>query len=354
MGEEISSRGTVLITGLNGYLAGRVAESVLKAGYSVRGTVRNMAAGNEVKKVLRDMGYGDAVEVVYVRDMAEAGAFDEAVIGCSSILHLAAPVDETWTLEPPALLRMVVNSTTGILNSALKAGAALQSVVLMSSSAANFDVPPEPGVYSEKDWNKTSEAAIEKLGRDAGGLHAYCGSKTAAERLFWRFHDENKPAFSMTTIQATYFIGPPLVPWKKERIPYSLSPTWKLLQGEEVPGPMLLYEATIDVRDVARVIVWAALPEQHAGAADGERFLCSSAVGNAQAIADILNERLPALQVARGTPGHGYEPDYSAPTGGDIVAFDGSKAVAATGQPWIPYETSIVDTALFLKRNYLG
>ncbi|KAI0133230.1 NAD(P)-binding protein [Hypoxylon sp. NC0597] len=340
----MSSKGTVLITGFNGYLAGRVAEAALKAGYSVRGTVRNLAAGAEVQKALLDLGYGGGAEVVQVPDMTEPGAFDEAAIGCSAIIHLASPVNDIWSLEPTEIVRMAVNSTTGILESALKAGPQMQSVVLMSSAGAIFDVPPEPGVYSEKSWNTTSEPAVEKLGRDAGMLHAYCASKTAGERAFWRFRDERKPSFGMTTLQATYFIGPPLVPWKtKEQVPFSLTNLWKQIQGEEVPGSMLLYEGTIDIRDVARVILWSVLNPKEA---DGERFLCASATGGTQANADILNKHLPSLGVVKGNPGQGYESGYPSTSG--TIAFDGSKAVKATGQDWIPYETSILDTAKVL------
>lgn len=81
----MSSKGTVLITGLNGYLAGRVAEAALKAGYSVRGTVRNLAAGAEVHNALLDLGYGSGAEVVQVADMTEPGAFDEAVLGTNPV-----------------------------------------------------------------------------------------------------------------------------------------------------------------------------------------------------------------------------------------------------------------------------
>lgn len=60
------SKGTILITGLNGYLAGRVAEAVLNAGYDVRGTVRNVAAGKKVEDVLAGAGHAGKVEVVEV------------------------------------------------------------------------------------------------------------------------------------------------------------------------------------------------------------------------------------------------------------------------------------------------
>lgn len=134
------------------------------------------------------------------------------------------------------------------------------------------------------------------------------------------------------------------MPWQtKEQIPYSLSNVWKLLQKEDVPGPMLLYESSIDVRDVARVVLWSAINPK---TADGERFLCASATGGAQATADILNKHMPSLSVAQGIPGQGYESGYPSTSG--AIAFDGKKAVEATGQDWIPYETSITDTANFL------
>ncbi|KAI1099597.1 NAD(P)-binding protein [Jackrogersella minutella] len=342
----MSSKGMILITGFNGYLGGRVAEAALKAGYSVRGTVRNLAAGAEVQKTLLDLGYGSGAEVVQVSDMTKPGAYDEAAFGCCAIIHLASPVNDTFTLPPPEVIRLNVSGTMGILESAMKAGPQMQAVILMSSVAAVFDVPAAPGVYSEKDWNTTSEPAVEKLGPNAGGLHAYCASKTAGERAFWRFRDERKPAFSMTTLQATYFIGPPLVPWKtKEQIPFSLGGFLKLLQEKEIQGPMMMYEGTIDIRDVARVILWSVMNPK---AADGERFQCASATGGPQAMADIINKNMPSLGLAKGNPGEGYNPGYPSTSG--TISFDGSKAVKATGQDWIPYEMSIVDTAKVLLR----
>ncbi|OTA99917.1 hypothetical protein M426DRAFT_15973 [Hypoxylon sp. CI-4A] len=340
----MSSKGTILITGLNGYLAGRVAETALKAGYHVRGTVRNLTAGAEAQKALQDLGYGGGTEVVQVSDMTEPGAFDQAVIGCTAIIHLAAPVDAVFKLQPPAVVAMAKAGTKSILESASRAGPQLRTLVLMSSVAAVFNVLPEPGVYTEKDWNTNSEKAIEDLGAEAGFLHAYCASKTASERMFWRFKEEQKPQFSMTAIQATYFLGPPLVPWKTaEQVPISLTNLFNVLQGKALPESMFLYEGTIDIRDVARVILWSV---QNPEKANGERYLCSSARGGPQAIADILNKHMPQVGAVKGNPGQGYKPGY--PPTDDKIAFDGSKAVQATGQGYIPYETSVLDTAKVL------
>ena len=73
------SKGTVLVTGANGYIAGSTIEALLDAGYSVRGTVRAKAKAHALLDALSR--YGDKLEIVEVPDIAAPGAFDEAVKG---------------------------------------------------------------------------------------------------------------------------------------------------------------------------------------------------------------------------------------------------------------------------------
>ncbi|KAI1505640.1 hypothetical protein F5X99DRAFT_367284 [Biscogniauxia marginata] len=343
----MSHKETILITGLNGYVAARTAEAVLKEGYRVRGTVRNPAVGEKVKEALLGLGFEqDDVEVIYVPDVSMPGAFDKAVAGCIAILHLASPFGEIWTLPPSEIVRIAVESTSSILEAAVKAGPQLQSIVYVSSAAALFNTPVENKTHTEKDWNSTSENLVVSLGSEAGGFNAYCASKTAAEKVFWRFHDERKPTFGMTTLQPTYIVGEPLIPWEtREQVPYSMSPYLKVLSGGGIPEPTMLYEDSVDIRDVVRMVVWSAL---NPGKASGERFICSSAVGGGQAIADILKQRMPSLKIQLGNSGQGYSPDFK-PRGG-VMGFDQSKAVQVTGQSWIPYETTVIDLANFLQR----
>ncbi|KAJ2988477.1 hypothetical protein NUW58_g3958 [Xylaria curta] len=344
---EDYSKQTILITGLNGYLAGRAAELLLREGYRVRGTVRNKLAGQKTKAALCALGYcADDIDVVHVSDICRHDAFDLAADGCSAIFHLASPVADIWALPPAEVVQISVESTARVLSAAMKASHTIRSVVLMSSSAALFDLPFENRLYTENDWNTTSEEIVNRDGDKAGGFHAYLASKTAAEKLFWKFRDDYRPPFAMTALQPTYCIGPPLIPWKSTTdIPYSNSGFWKVVSGEEIPGPMMVYGDTIDIRDVARMLLWSA---SNPAQADGERFICSSAVGNGQAIADILSKRMPSLNIRRGVPGQGYSADYKPRMG--VGAFDPNKAVSATEMDWIPYEESVVDMAQFLQR----
>jgi GDP-D-mannose dehydratase len=78
---------TVLITGINGYIAGVLGQLLLTKGYSLRGTTRRAAS---VEPLLNGAyaPYKNRIEIFEVPDMTKPGAFDEAVKGrCSYILR---------------------------------------------------------------------------------------------------------------------------------------------------------------------------------------------------------------------------------------------------------------------------
>ncbi len=75
-----SNNKTILVSGVNGYIATRIADDLLKKGYNVRGSVRNIDSvqpylDNEWKP------YKSRIDIVEVQDMTVSGAFDEAVKG---------------------------------------------------------------------------------------------------------------------------------------------------------------------------------------------------------------------------------------------------------------------------------
>ncbi len=78
----MSSNSTVLVTGANGYIAARTVEAFLKAGHSVRGSVRSKASAKGLLAALPE--YASRLEIVEVPDITAPGAFDEAVKGGSS------------------------------------------------------------------------------------------------------------------------------------------------------------------------------------------------------------------------------------------------------------------------------
>lgn len=223
------TKGLVLLTGLNGYIAAQTAAALLAAGYSVRGSVRKSSSAAQVVAALAK--YGDRLEVVEVPDITAPGAFDEAIKvepassprgtihqgnharssfwsnsvagrnnkqGVSAVAHLATPVSFSFD-DPAPVLKTAVEGTMRVLESSAKESS-IRSFVLMSSIAAISGPKSDGHVFTESDWNTVSEALVASQGGDAPGLHIYAASKVAAERALWKFRDERKPGFTMTAI----------------------------------------------------------------------------------------------------------------------------------------------------------
>ncbi|KAL7904112.1 hypothetical protein GGI35DRAFT_472665 [Trichoderma velutinum] len=335
----MSGNRLVLVTGVNGFIAARTVEAFLKAGYAVRGTTRSRSSANGLLESLPE--YADKIEIVEVPDITVEGAFDKAVEGVDAIAHLAAPVSQYFK-DPAPVMHAAVNGITQLLQSAYSEPS-VKSFVFMSSILAIL-TSQRPHRFTEKDWNNESQEIVAAKGKDAPSLTIYAASKTAAERAFWKFRDDKKPHFTMTTVNPTYVGGPPLVlPPSPDQLGQTVEFVWHVFSGRPfdkcgVPGAFYAY---VDVRDVARLVVFGI---EHPEKADSERYIAANVFAPLQATADILRAAYPERKhiIQEGNPGEGYFPDYRFP---DEVIFDGSKAVRATGQGYIPWETTVQDAA---------
>jgi nucleoside-diphosphate-sugar epimerase len=104
----------------------------------------------------------------------------------------------------------------------------------------------------------------------------------------------------------------------------------------------------VDVRDVARVHVWAI---ENSVQSANQRYLVAASKGPVQAFADILREGYPGRTgiIPKGRPREGYRADY---TWGPEEASLSPRKVEATGaiDSWISLEQSILDAAKELER----
>ncbi|KAF8857237.1 NAD(P)-binding protein [Acephala macrosclerotiorum] len=347
---------TVLITGINGYIAGVLGLHLLSKGYSIRGTSRRAASAEPLLKGPYAL-YAERVKIYEVPDMTVDGAFDEAVKGVDGIFHTASPLD--FSIE--TYEKMVIPAVRGnetILASALKAGPQLTSVVVTSSVVSIINPTEGPRTFTEKDW---ASAALEKVIKDkaegvaTSGGQLYAASKTASDRAMWKFRDEHKPSFAITTINPSVVIGPPVtLPESGSKFNETLKPFFNLFSGasKEVP-PNIGSGSFVDVRDVAFMHTWA---YEHPEKADGERYIACQGFGPSQAIADVLHYAYKGTPIAEkipvGNPGVGYI-GYDKETGKvenlnyhpENVKVDGSKGKKAMGFEYITFPQSIVDTA---------
>ncbi|KAK4150249.1 hypothetical protein C8A00DRAFT_18189 [Chaetomidium leptoderma] len=341
----MAGKGRVLITGANGYIAARTVEAFLKAGYSVRGTVRSKTTAQSLVDALSKNG--DKFELVEVPDIIVPGAFDEAVKGVDAVAHLAAPVALNFT-DPEPVIRDAIGGILRALESASKE-ASIKSFVFMSSIVAVASAKDEDYTFTEADWNTQAGGLVEKLGKDAPDPVIYSASKTAAEKAMWKFRDEHHPNFTLTAINPCFVAGPPLVaPSSLDKVNITTKNISDVFAGVPldqagIPGSHHIF---VDIRDVARAVVFAV---DHLEKTNNERFILASFASPQQAVANILRKAFPerAHIIEEGTPGEGYLPGYAFPK---HRVYDGTKITRVTGQDYISWEKTVVDAAEMFKR----
>ncbi|CAJ2499887.1 Uu.00g027400.m01.CDS01 [Anthostomella pinea] len=342
-----------LVTGANGYIGARTVGAFLSAGWSVRGTVRDLSSSTSAALAAHLASYiaSGRLELVSVPDITTPNAFDAAMRGVTAVAHLASPV-VLDSDDPDYVLGTAVGGTLGALESALRASSEsseskglLKSFVLMSSIVA-VGFSGSDGVVTEADWNTEVEEAMSQQGAaEARGMNVYVASKIASERALWKWVAEKKPAFATSAVNPVWVAGPPLyLPLSADQIHGTNQFIWQVLSGQEYPPGPPGYGTHVDVRDVARLSVFAA---EHPDIVDGQRYIAggNGNFGVPQAAADVLREAYPDRRdvIKKGTPGQGYEPRWASPPNVPKIVSD--KAVAATGQSWIPYDKMVLDAA---------
>lgn len=141
----------------------------------------------------------------------QEGAFDEYVKDVIAIEHTASPFTSQID-DPQEVLAPAVAGTTSILKSAIQHGKNVQRVVVTSSTAAILEIPKEPKVLNETNWNNQAVKETEEKGREADSGSKYQASKVLAERAAWKIVEENKEkiGWELVTLNPPYVFGPPL------------------------------------------------------------------------------------------------------------------------------------------------
>ncbi|RDX50524.1 NAD dependent epimerase/dehydratase [Lentinus brumalis] len=263
--------GKVLVTGVNGFIAGWVTQLLLEHGFTVRGTVRSAEKAIPIRNVLA--AYGDRLEITVVEDMTLPGAFDEAVIGVDAIVHLASQV-HVHAEDPDEIIRPAVDGTTDILRSASRSESSVKRIVYVSSLAAVVNSRRgKPVVYTEEDWNDADPAEVREKGVNANPAAKYRASKALAEKAAWSFCEEGRAkgamAWDLVTLCPPWTFGPVLGAASPDDLTFSVE-RWFSICTKEVDDPTN-WSVTdwADVRDFACATLLS-LTKPEAG---GERFI---------------------------------------------------------------------------------
>ena len=332
---------TVLVTGGSGFLGSWCLVELLRRGYRVRTTVRDLSREPEVRAMLApEVDVGDRLSVLAADLMSDAG-WDEAIEGCDYVLHVASPFPPQQPDDPDELIVPARDGALRVLRAGLKSG--VKRIVLTSSAVAvaNSGKPLGSAPLTEEDWSDPLNPDLSPYGR----------SKTIAERAAWDLVGQSGEKHRLTVIAPSAILGPAL----SDDRSYSLQMIERLLNG--MPGLPRLGFTLVDVRDVADLHIRAMTATEAAG----ERFLGTGPFLWMADIAEILRDRLgpsAAKVPTRRVPSFvvramaRFDPALRSVVGdlGRRRVFSSEKARNRLGWSARPIDETIVDCAESLMR----
>lgn len=324
----------VLVTGATGFIALETVKQLLEKGYTVVGTVRSQEKGDKIASLLNTSRFSYTI----VEDISKLGAFDDFVKNhqdATVFIHTASPVKYTGDIETE-LLRPALNGTLSVLQAIKKYGPNIVRLVITSSFVAltSYADAADPKVtLNEDSWNGITWEEGLKDNRNG-----YAASKTFAERTAWKFVEDEKPLFTLTTVQPTFVFGPQ--PFD-ELVTNDMNVSAEILnQYLKIKSPNDDYPkyttGAVDVRDVAAAHIVGFEKEE----AKNQRLLLLAGPFTEQTILDLLHQRFPeqSKHLPVGVPGSDKKEMYNQ------ANINTDRTQKILGFPLISIEQSIVDS----------
>ncbi|KAJ5295037.1 hypothetical protein PENANT_c037G08599 [Penicillium antarcticum] len=323
----------VLVTGATGFIGAHVVDNLLARGFSVRGSTRSKAKGDQMKAARPQ--YASQLDWVVVEDFTKIGVFDSVMDGIDAVIHVASPFFYDTTNNEQELVLPAINGVKSILSASAKQGSNIKRVVMTSSFAAVVDVnttPPAGFTYTAADWNPlTYETSISP---ESNSVVAYRGSKKFAEKAAWDFVRDQKTSFDLVTLCPPMVFGPVVHPVPTvAQLNESNSVLWSVAAGAD-PLPGARVPAWIDARDLAEAHVQALLTPE----AGGKRFIpASSEPFSYELAADIIRGEFEwGKKSVTGNYKMGEKPVAS-------YGVDGETVSKELGVEYRPFRETVVD-----------
>lgn len=268
---------TVVLTGITGFIAKRLAFDLLEAGHDVRGTLRSAGRADEVRAALAPrLSDAGALERLsfFEADLGRDEGWAQAMEGADVLMHTASPFPLASPKDENELIRPAVEGTLRALRAAQTAGV---TRVILTSSVAAIEAKDKSGAFTEADWSDPGHPKSS----------AYYKSKTLAERAAWDFAAEH-PEMQLSTINPALVLGAPM----DGRFGTSLEVLERVLGGKDPMLPDIGF-GVVDVADISAMHIAAMDRPETAG----QRFIGAAGSMSLPEIARHLAERHPDRKI---------------------------------------------------------
>lgn len=272
---------TILLTGITGFIAKRIAVDLLNAGYYVRGSMRSTKRVQEVNAAIAP--HLDKAESLTKLsfcelDLTKDKGWSDAVRGVDAVIHTASPFPAAQPKDENELIRPAVDGTLAALRAAQAAG--VTRVVLTSSMVAvmHKDVSEK---LTPDDWSTIGHPTMS----------TYAKSKTLAEKAAWDFVQAH-PEMQLTTINPGLVLGTPT----DKNFGTSLSLIADMLAGKYPMIPNFGLPI-VDIADVAKAHVNALTAPD----SSGKRFLLADDYIMAPDMVAVMTSEYPNRKLPKRT-----------------------------------------------------
>jgi len=242
----------VLLTGISGYIGQYCGAELLNQGFEVVGTVRSLSKTDATRSAIAAVAPVEKLTFAEA-DLLSDGGWDEAMQGCSYVMHVASPFVLAEPKDENELITPAVEGTRRVISAAQRAG--VRRLVLTSSTVAMITGKPS-GRYGPDAWSDAS-----------ANIGAYAKSKTLAERAAWDAVAGSE--MELTVVNPGAVFGPSLGAQVDGQSVALMSD----MIGGKMPMIPDVAMGMVDVRDVARLHVAAMTTP----AASGRRFIAATA-----------------------------------------------------------------------------
>ncbi len=330
------AKGTILLTGITGFIAKAVALEALRRGYHVRGSLRREGRAAEVRDALAphltDPAALDRLSFIAL-DLTRDAGWAEAMAGVDAVIHTASPFPLTQPKDEDELIRPAVDGALRALRAAHEAG--VTRVVLTSSMEAVMH--GHEGRVGPGDWSQL----------EAPTVTPYTKSKTLAEKAAWDFAAEH-PQMQLTVINPGLVAGRPL----DGNYGSSIEAVERFWRGRDPMVPDVSFPV-VDVADVAFLHVEAL----ERPATIGKRYPAADSFMSLLEIGRTMKAAYPARKIpTRQAPGwllriiarFDAQLRPVVPWLGKRLQLDNRQTVADFGRAFIPAEEAVLNSAAFL------